>query len=465
MSTERSPDMPDSGGLVRLVADRVATRLVEAIEADESNRPTAGGLGSPTLAADTRRQQLLVGAWLSDELALVNQDRMRRGEAPMAEALDREIRARVVAELTGSGPLDPFMTDPMVEEIDVNSHLSTWVTYSDGRKVDVGRLWESSADLTAYQKRLARQMTGTGEGRLDTQSPMLTFQSHDGSRVVMVLGGRDEHGISTHPRIAIRRFVLRHEGLDGLARRGMFPSSLIPRLQAFVRCGFTILVSGPPGAGKTTLLTELLGEVPPLERIVTVEKNLLELKLEDDPRHPDAPALFTRHANAEGHGAVTTRQLVELTRRLNPDRVVVGELVEDEALDMLDVASMCKRGSLATIHAHAADIVLQRLAYYVAKSNTNLPEFAVWSLIAQTVDLVVHVDLVRNQHAERAASRRVTAIIEVGGVGEGGGLATTELWSIDPDGVLTQRAPMSARHLARLRAAGYDTRAFTMAGG
>jgi pilus assembly protein CpaF len=89
----------------------------------------------------------------------------------------------------------------------------------------------------------------------------------------------------------------------------------------------------------------------------------------------------------------------------------------------------------------------------------------VWSLIAQTVDLVVHVDLVRNQHAERVASRRVTAIIEVGGVGESGGLATTELWSADPDGVLTQRAPMSARHLARLRAAGYDTRAFTMAGG
>ncbi len=95
-----------------------------------------------------------------------------------------------VAELTGTGPLEPFMTDPLVEEIDVNSHLSTWVTYADGRKIDVGQLWESPADLTAYQKRLARRMTGTGEGRLDTQSPMLTFQADDGSRVVMVLGGR-----------------------------------------------------------------------------------------------------------------------------------------------------------------------------------------------------------------------------------------------------------------------------------
>ena len=169
----------------------------------------------------------------------------------------------------------------------------------------------------------------------------------------------------------------------------------------------------------------------PCERIITVEKNLLELRLEDDPRHPDAPALFTRHANSEGEGEITTRQLVELTRRLNPDRVVVGELVEDEALDMLDVASMCKRGSLATIHAHTADIVLQRLAYYVSKSNTSLPEFAVWSLIAQTVDFVIHIDLVRNAVEEQAPVRRVTSIIEVGGLGEAGGVASTEVWTID----------------------------------
>ena len=216
-----------------------------------------------------------------------------------------------------------------------------------------GRCWASAAELTAFQKRMALRMTGTGEGRLDTSSPMLTLQSRDGARIVMVLGGAEEHGVSTHPRLSIRRFVVRQAGLAGLADLGMFPHGMVEQLRALVRTGFTILVSGPPGAGKTTLLTELLGEVSPLERIITVEKNLLELRLEDDPRHPDAPALFTRHANSEGEGEITTRQLVELTRRLNPDRVVVGELVEDEALDMLDVASMCKRGSLATIHAHA----------------------------------------------------------------------------------------------------------------
>ena len=428
-------DLPE---LVRIVTDRVAVRLVEAIELDES-QPQTRNTSSVSLAADARRQQLLVGAWLSEEMATINQDRCAAASRPLTSGVDREVRGRVVAELTGTGPLEPFMSDPLVEEIDVNSHLSTWVTYSDGRKVDVG----SVVGVAGRPHRIpeASRPAEGRHGRRAARHAVADADVPDRRRLARGDGARrpGEHGISTHPRIAIRRFVLRHEGLDGLSRRGLFTPDLVPRLRAIVQCGFTVLVSGPPGAGKTTLLTELLGEVSPRERIITVEKNLLELRLEDDPRHPDAPALFTRHANAEGEGEITTRQLVELTRRLNPDRVVVGELVEDEALDMLDVASMCKRGSLATIHAHAADVVLQRLAYYVSKSNTNLPEFAVWSLIAQTVDFVIHIDLVRNEFADGAPSRRVTSIIEVGGLGEHGGLATTEIWGIGRDGALVQR--------------------------
>ncbi len=444
---------------VRSVTARVADRLIDAVERDaehSSNSP---------LATDERRQQLLVGAWINDEINVVNEERLRAGLRPLDLESEQTLRSRVVADLTGSGPLEPYLNDENVEEIDVNSATSTWVTYADGRKVDVGALWDSTTDLVAFQKRLALRMKGTGEGRLDTSSPMLTMQSNEGSRIVMVLGGGSEHGISTHPRIAIRRFVVRQVGLEGLANLGLFPTDLTAQLRALVRCGFTMLISGPPGAGKTTLLTELLGEVSPLERIITVEKNLLELRLEDDPRHPDAPALFTRHANAEGEGEITTRQLVELTRRLNPDRVVVGELVEDEALDMLDVASMCKRGSLATIHAHTSDIVLQRLAYYVSKSNTNLPEFAVWSLIAQTVDFIVHIDLVRNASDEQSSTtRRITSIVEVGGLGEQGGVSATEVWGLDDSGELTQVAGLSPRHLNRLRVSGYSSEQFAMRG-
>jgi pilus assembly protein CpaF len=449
---------------VLTVTDRVAHRLIEAIERDDRDDGSRADLREDPLAGDERRQLLLIGGWIGEEVAVLNEERLRAGARPLDHDAERLLRARVVAELTGAGPLEPYISDPTVEEIDVNGPASTWVTYTDGRKVDVGRLWQTATELTAFQKRLALRMTGTGEGRLDTSSPMLTLQSPDGSRVVMVLGGTDEHGISTHPRLAIRRFVVKRAGLDGLADLGLFPHELIERLRAIVRCGFTVLVSGPPGAGKTTLLTELLGEVSTMERIITVEKNLLELQLEDDPRHPDAPALFTRRPNAEGEGEITTRQLVELTRRLNPDRVVVGELVEDEALDMLDVASMCKRGSLATIHAHTSDIVLSRLAYYVSKSNTSLPEFAVWSLIAQTVDFVVHIDLVRNARADEPPTRRVTSIVEVGGLGEGGGVSSTEVWKLHPSAGLTQIAPLSQRHLERLVLAGYEPALFAPAG-
>jgi Flp pilus assembly CpaF family ATPase len=447
--------MTVSRTLVREVTDRLAERLAEAIEVD-SRTPMAARHGD--LRNDRQRLELLMGQWLSDEVARVDQQRLQRGDPMLDPGADQELRAQAFAEVLGAGPLQPYMDDSEVEEIDVNSHRCTWISYTDGRKVDIGQLWDDVDELVAFQRRLTLTM-GVTEGRLDEQSPMVTLQAGDGSRVVMVLGGPGRSGVSTQPRIAIRRFTVERVGLHGLADRGLLPHDVVPCLEGIVRAGMTVLVSGGPGAGKTTLLKELLGAVPPGERIVTIEKGLLELRLEDDPRHPDAPALFTRQANTEGRGEVSARQLVELTRRLNPDRVVVGELVEDEALEMLDVASMCKRGSMATIHAHTAEAVLPRLAFYVAKSDTRLPEFAVWSLIAQTVDFVIHIDLVRNV-GEQAPRRRVTSILELGGRGEHSGVRTTEVWGLDRTGRLVQQHPLNEQHLVRIRRAGVDESLF-----
>ena len=443
--------------MVRELTARLSSRLVEAIEADRSSTAVAGfaaadGQRRVGLRDDRARLELLMGRWMAEEIARINQARLQRGDGLLDEHTERTLRAAAYAETVGAGPLEPYMHDPEIEEIDVNSHRVTWVSYSDGRKENLGQLWDSADDLYAFQRRLTLSM-GVAESRLDEQSPMVTLQAPDGSRVVMVLGGPGRSGVSSEPRIAIRRFTVNQVGLDGLANRGLFPRWLVPQLEALVQAGMTILISGGPGAGKTTLLKELLGAVSPLERIVTVEKGLLELRLEDDPRHPDAPALFTRQANTEGRGAVSARELVELTRRLNPDRVIVGELVEDEALEMLDVASMCKRGSMATIHAHTVEAVLSRLAFYVAKSNTKLPEYAVWALIAETIDFVIHIDLVRNADAG-APQRCVTSIVEYGGRGENGGVRSTETWGMDDFGQLVQRNPLSQHHVRRLRLAG-----------
>jgi Flp pilus assembly CpaF family ATPase len=209
----------------------------------------------------------------------------------------------------------------------------------------------------------------------------------------------------------------------------------------------------------------LCGLIAPRERLVTAETGLLELRLEDFPeRHPDVVALHTRQANSEGVGAVAVRELVELTRRCNPDRVIVGELVEDEALDMLDAASMCKRGSMATIHAQRPEIAISRLAYYVAKSNTQLPEFAVRSLIADTIDFVIHIDLVRNARPADAPLRRITAIREISGLGEGGGIASTEVWGLDDAGALVPRVALEPRHARQMELAGYRAADFAPKG-
>ena len=449
--------------MVRDLTARLSSRLVEAIEGDTATSGAPGfgaveGQRRVGLREDRARLELLMGRWMADEIAAVNQGRLQRGDGLLDEHTERDLRAAAYAETVGAGPLEPYMHDPDVEEIDVNSHRVTWVSYSDGRKEALGQLWDSADDLYAFQRRLTLSM-GVAESRLDEQSPMVTLQAPDGSRVVMVLGGPGRSGVSSEPRIAIRRFTIHRVGLGGLAERGLFPHWIVPQLEALVRAGMTILISGGPGAGKTTLLKELLGAVSPLERILTVEKGLLELRLEDDPRHPDAPALYTRQANTEGRGAVTARELVELTRRLNPDRVIVGELVEDEALEMLDVASMCKRGSMATIHAHTVEAVLSRLAFYVAKSNTKLPEYAVWSLIAETIDFVIHIDLVRNTDSS-APQRCVTSIVEYGGRGENGGVRSTETWGMNERNQLVQRNPLSERHVRRLRLAGVSDSVF-----
>ena len=139
--------------VVRQVADRLARRLSEEIEARRSDDDTTSS--DVPLERDPLGQELLVGEWIGDELALVSQARMQQGLGRLTDETDGELRRRVVAELFAFGPLQPWMDAPDVEEIDVNSHQHTWVSYVDGRQVDVGQLWASPAELVAFQKRIA----------------------------------------------------------------------------------------------------------------------------------------------------------------------------------------------------------------------------------------------------------------------------------------------------------------------
>ena len=204
----------DTADLVPPLIERIASRLVEAIELDELSRADGaeqGDRASASLAADARRQQLLVGAWLSEELATINQIRLAGGERPLDPNSDRAVRAassptsRVPARSSRTSTTRPSRRS-------TSTRPSTWVTYVDGRKVDVGSSGTSADELTAFQKRLALSDARTGEGRLDTSSPMLTFQAIDGSRVVMVLGGPAS---TACPRTADRHPSLRRPPRSG----------------------------------------------------------------------------------------------------------------------------------------------------------------------------------------------------------------------------------------------------------
>ena len=174
-ANELSPAENDR--LVGLLTDRVARQLSDEIETRRQEDDGDGQL--VPLDRDSLEQELLVGDYLTQELATISQTRLRAGEAPLSSSLDGDLRRRVLAELFGFGPLQPCMEAPDVEDVCVNSHLHTFVSHADGRKVDVGQLWPNAAALVAFQKRLALRR-GSGEGRLDTSSPDLTFQSADG---------------------------------------------------------------------------------------------------------------------------------------------------------------------------------------------------------------------------------------------------------------------------------------------
>lgn len=177
------------------------------------------GARHAALRSDRGRLELLMGRWMAEEITADQPGPPGPRPVPAGRRRRPPAAPRLRRDALGAGPLEPFMRDLAVEEIDVNSAASTFVFYSDGRKIAVGRLWASDDDLiAAYQNRLTLSM-GVSEARLDEQSPMVTLQSPDGSRVVMVLGGQTRAGVSTHPRIAIRRFTVHQIGLDG-SRRG-----------------------------------------------------------------------------------------------------------------------------------------------------------------------------------------------------------------------------------------------------
>jgi pilus assembly protein CpaF len=320
----------------------------------------------------------------------------------------------VLNELFGLGPLEGLLRDTTISDILVNRFDQVYVE-REGRLQQTDIVFRDDRHLMQIIERIV----STVGRRIDESSPMVDARLRDGSRVNAIIPPLAIDG----PALSIRRFRTGRLGADDLVERESMTQPMLDFLQAAVACRLNIIVSGGTGAGKTTLLNVLSGFISNLERIVTIE-DAAELMM----RQRHVVRLETRPPNIEGKGAVKQRDLVVNALRMRPDRIIVGEVRSDEALDMLQAMNTGHDGSLTTIHANSPRDALYRLDTMVAMATLNLPERAVRQQISSAVNLIIQVTRLSD------GTRKVTAVTEVTGM-EGDTISTQDIFVFDRTGM------------------------------
>ncbi len=333
--------------------------------------------------------------------------------------------------IAGFGPLQRFFDDPAVEEVWINAPGRVFVA-RDGRS----ELTPVVLDAAEVRDLVERMLRVSGR-RLDLSTPFVDAMLPDGSRLHVVIPDITRQ----HWAVNIRRFVVRARTIADLADLGVLTEQAARFLDAAVAVGLNVVVAGGTQSGKTTALTALLGSVPSAERIITCEE-VFELHLD----HPDHVALQTRAPSLEGTGAISLRRLVTEALRMRPTRLVVGEVRQAEALDLL-VAMNSGMPAMATLHANSAREAVTKLCTLPLLAGANIDASFVVPTVAGCVDLVVHLAVIDGR-------RRVREIAGVSGRVEGGTveMSTVFRW----DGQSLARGDGPPPHVDRFREAGID---------
>jgi pilus assembly protein CpaF len=329
---------------------------------------------------------------------------------------DRQIIDEAIAQVLGLGRLEPLLEDDEISDIHIRGNFPVWVKTRNGERREHPPIVQTDAELVDLIRRIASRM-GHREQRFDPAHPELNLQLPDGSRLFAAME------ISSHPTLVIRRHRFEFSAIPQLVERQMMEPEVGSFLAAAVRSRKNIIVAGGTGSGKTTLLRALINEIGPLERIVTIE-DAYELGIDHfQSAHPDHDALQARTANIEGHGEITMADLTRMALRMDPDRVVVGEVRGGEAFPMLLAMSQGNNGSMCTLHADSARSVFPKLLAYVSMASTGVPTETVNLLIASAIHFVVHVEV-------RDNVRRITSIHEVVDA-DGTAIVSNEVYSVN----------------------------------
>jgi pilus assembly protein CpaF len=301
----------------------------------------------------------------------------------------------IMREAVGFGPLDPLLKDPTITEIMVNAVDEIYIERD-------GKMLRSRVkfDDVSQMLNVIRRMAATVGRRVDESSPMVDARLPDGSRFNAVIPPAAIRG----PAITIRKFSSFQLGLDDLIKLGTLSPAMASFLENVVKGRLSLMVSGGTGSGKTTTLNVLGSMIPHKERVVTIEDSA-ELQM----GHPHLVAMEFRPANVEGRGELTIRQLLRNSLRMRPDRVIVGEVRDAAALDMLQAMNTGHDGSMSTIHSNSAIDAFSRLETMVLSGSVDLPLPAVRAQIASAINIVIH------QGRMPDGSRKVIQISELRG--------------------------------------------------
>jgi pilus assembly protein CpaF len=333
---------------------------------------------------------------------------------PEKERLCKEIRD----ELLGYGPLEALLHDHNVGDILVNSYDQVYVE----RKGKLERSVVRFTDNAHLLKIIEKIATGVGR-RVDESCPMVDARLPDGSRVNAIIPPLALDG----PSLSIRKFAKDPIRVQHLIEFGSITPEVAQVLEAMVQARLNILISGGTGTGKTTILNVLSSFIPNDERIIAIEDSA-ELQLQQE----HIVRLETRPPNLEGMGEITQRDLVRNALRMRPDRIILGEVRQGEALDMLQAMNTGHDGSLATIHANSARDALTRLETMVSMAGLNIPDKAIRHQIASAIDVVVQLARLSD------GSRKMMGVHEIVGM-EGDMITMQEIFAFRMMGLTDER--------------------------
>lgn len=432
------PPQAGPGGGERELAGVVRQRIAARLAAYAGERERAG-----LPAEDEPGRRATVERLLAEELGVQRREALAAGRGVLDAGAEERIARAVRDALLGTGGLERLLVDGSLENICVNGCDVVWVKDAAGRWRQEEPVAGSDEELVELVRTLAARAGGE-ERRFDRGMPRLNLQMPDGSRLFAVMA------VTGRVSLTIRRHRFPAASMAELVRLGVCDEQLAGFLRALVRARKNIVIGGGTNVGKTTVLRAFAHEIPPAERLVTIE-DTFELGLDTDPvAHPNVVAMQAREPNIEGRGGIDQAELVRWGLRMSPDRVIVGEIRGPEVIPMCNAMSQGNDGSLSTIHASTSRGVFTKLAAYAAQAPERLTLEATNLMVASAVHFVVHLGW------DAGGRRAVDSVREVVDA-DGAQIVSNEVYRPGPDGRAVPATPVRTETLADLVAAGLDT--------